>query len=295
MAHDEKDSPPRDPRLGGPLARERYPIGPMLQAWEGAGDDEGGPRRLHAVGVDGAQAAFLLADLARRTGRPVLAVTSTDEAARELTRDLRVFVQDEDVDPEHTPLPGGPDDPICLYPEYDVGPFHQASPDRKLTMRRLATLHRLCCGERPAPFVVSSARALMRRTMPPEAMRHWSHTWTIEDELDNRWLRGYLVDCGYTEVPVVEDPGTFAIRGDIVDVFIPSRPHPVRIERWGDEIAEIRTFHPSTQRTTSELERCQIFPVRQEILDREAISRPTSACTAWAPSAPPRPRTSRPP
>lgn len=267
------------PTVGdGDLVHERYPMDALLAKWKQQ-EEFGEQRHVQITGVDDTLAACMIADLARRIERPVLLLCPSMDSARKLANDLELFSHEaaegdilEVSDADEDALPQNAHE-VALYPEYDVGPFHQASPDRKITMQRLATLHRLA-DESVAPpsFVVTCASALMRRTMPKATMQRMSRTWEVETSLENDELRKYLGHCGYLEVPVVEDPGTYAIRGDIVDVFPPLSSYPIRLERWGDEVAEIRSFHPQTQRTIEELSSCTICPVRQEILDREAIS-----------------------
>lgn len=256
------------------LAHDRYPMPELLAAWQATST-----RHVHITGVDDTLAACVIADLTSRLEVPALLICPSMDSARRLANDLDLFSHQDDDDDELDEAPLDVDEDaspltpqqIALYPEYDVGPFHQVSPDRKITMQRLSTLHRLSTSA-PPRFTVTSAGALMRRTMTPETMRRMSRSWAVEDTLDNPTLRAHLMHCGYLEVPVVEDPGTFAIRGDIVDVFTPLLPHPIRIERWGDDIAEIRSFHAQTQRTIEELSQVIICPVRQEILDRPAVS-----------------------
>ena len=221
-------------------------------------------------------AACALADLARRLGRPVLIVTPSAQSARSLEQAMEVFAQgsedpfffeteedDEDEDPYL--------DEVCLFPEIDLGPYHHASADRRLAMQRLSALYRMQQPHTPR-VSIASVRALMRRTLAPDVMRAYSRTLTEGDEVTNQDLRTWLAHCGYMEVPVVEDPGTFAIRGDIVDIYSPLDDHPTRIERWGDEIAEIRLFHEETQRTIEPREACHVFPVRSEILNEQSAS-----------------------
>ncbi|MEM1349172.1 MAG: CarD family transcriptional regulator, partial [Myxococcota bacterium] len=242
-------------------AHDRYPLATLVDALT---TDE--PAQI--LGADGPLLASVLADLGRRLGRTLLLITEDDARARDLARDMTLFLQDS-ADDAHAAHHLRTQE-IVHYPEYDVGPYHQASPDRKLTMRRLGILHRLHSASPPAVLVASVA-AIARRTLPPEAMAKHTHTFCVEDEVDNDSLRALLVHCGFTEVPVVEDRGTFAIRGDIVDIFSPVDPYPVRMERWGDEVAEIRAFHPETQRTVEHLSGCTVFPVRQEILDSDSV------------------------
>ncbi len=237
-----------------------YPIDELAEALNG------GRRHLQVLGAGGSLKACLLADLSRRIDRPLVVLTPTPADARTLAADLQIFSSGM-VEEDSAFIDG-----VAHYPEFDVGPFHNASPDRKLMMRRLSALHMLM-GERAPRYTIAPVQAALRKTIPVEALRRCTRRFELGDEMANDDLRVYLADCGYTEVPVVEDPGTYAIRGDIVDVYVPGEAHPLRIERWGDEISEIRTFNAETQRTVEERLDCELFPVRQEILDDESVER----------------------
>ena len=253
---------------------DRYPMDALEEAWRSLS----APRHVQCVGVDGAFEAAVLADFLRRTQRPMVLIVPTAKRARTLTTDLQLFLHEQPALPEEggegeeegdleSPLMSWE---VAHYPEYDLSPYHEASHDRLTTLARLTTLHRLARGLRPPRLIVTSPGALMQKTLPTSAMERMTHVWAVGDVLTNVGLRQTMMHCGFLEVPVVEDPGTFAVRGDIVDIFSPLHPQPVRLERWGDEIAEIRLFHADTQRTLGELKECVVFPVRQEVLDEQA-------------------------
>lgn len=253
-------------------SQDRYTIDALVEQWSAQTDER---RHAQLIVSSDTLSACALADLSRRLERPLLIVTASHKAATTLSANLQIFasqgddpfLEDDVSEQEHDPYK----EEVVVYPEFDMGPYHQATPDRRLSMTRLTTLYKL---QRPQPprVVVASVRALMRRTMPPERLAQHCHRFEEGDELPNDDLRWMLIQCGYMEVTVVEDPGTFAIRGDIVDIFSPIDPHPIRIERWGDEIAELRMFHEQTQRTIEPRDHCEIFPIRQEILNPETQS-----------------------
>ena len=97
-------------------------------------------------------------------------------------------------------------------------------------------------------------------------------------------VRG-LADAAYSRVDMVERRGEFAVRGGIVDVFPPTEEHPLRVEFWGDEVEEIRSFSVADQRTVETLERLWAPPCRELLLTDEvraprgrASDRPTRSC-----------------
>ncbi len=247
-----------EPNLDRPIGPDQYPIDRVIEVLDQTGT------HAQVIGATGAFAACVMADLSHRIERPLIIVATTSKAARAIARDLELFTT------------GVQSDSVALYPEYDVGPYHGSAPDRKLTLERLTTVHRLA-SDAPPRFVVTSIRSAMRRTVPFDVFQKVSRVLRVNDEVDNAQLRELMHICGYTEVDLVEDPGTFAIRGDIVDVYSPLHEHPVRFERWGDDIAEMRAFDRRTQRTVGQVDHVEIFPIREAILTPETVSHAKSA------------------
>lgn len=231
---------------------------------------ESGASHLQVVGATGGFRAAILADLSNRSQRPILVIAPNPRQARRIARNLEVFTTSE-ADEEWDRI-----DEVAFFPEFDVGPYHRSSADRKLTMERLTTVYKLT-RERPPRFVVTSIRAAMRRTIPFDDFAAHTREYVFGDAIPNDELRAHLTRCGYTEVDIVEDPGSFAIRGDIVDIYSPLHALPIRIERWGDEISELRAFDPATQRTEfNDVESCVVFPVREEVLTEAHVKRAKS-------------------
>ena len=79
------------------------------------------------------------------------------------------------------------------------------------------------------------------------------------------------MNLGYANVPLVEDRGTFSVRGGILDIFPPDLPQPVRIEFFGDFVDTIRTFDPVTQRSLHPLTELVLLPSREVILPEEKM------------------------
>ncbi|HEY0190322.1 MAG TPA: hypothetical protein VGC42_04320, partial [Kofleriaceae bacterium] len=172
----------------------------------------------------------------------VVVVAADDQAARRLEADIRFFR-------------GGAHDPaavldeIAMLPGIDVSPYADLSPDRGCIVERMATLYRLTRPELRPRIVVTSAEALVRRTMAPGELASRGTTLRKGGTIDRDELAALLVAGGWARTPVVDEPGTFAVRGGVIDVFAPLAPHPVRIELFGDEIDSLRWFEAESQRT----------------------------------------------
>ena len=86
-----------------------------------------------------------------------------------------------------------------------------------------------------------------------------------------------LAGAAYSRVDLVEKRGEFAVRGGIVDVFPPTEEHPLRVEFFGDEVDEIRTFAVADQRTLEPVERLWAPPCRELLLTDEVRAAPPSS------------------
>src|SRR5262249_46265623 len=145
---------------------------------------------------------------------------------------------------------------------------------------RMATLFHLAMGL-PWSVLVVPATALARKMVPRSAVKPHSARVVAEDELDRDALLKTLSEAGYLRVPVVEDPGSFAVRGALLDVWPPNAELPVRIELYGDLVLHIKPFDPYEQRTkkkpgTSDdqtVPEIWLPPAREAILTKETLAR----------------------
>ena len=217
-------------------------------------------RRLRVLGGDGALRGQLCAHAAAAASSetPVVCVAADDASARTVAIDAAFFLgtRVDDV--------AAGSGPIMVVPEVETSPYADVSPDPRAVGARLGALSRI--GQPDGPrLIVFGLRSLMRRTLPASAMARLRRAWATDDDLDPREAIEHLVRCGYGRVDVVEDPGTFAVRGGVLDVWVPRDRFPARLEWFGDEIERIRSFDPQSQRSLRQLDRCVVHPVRETI------------------------------
>ncbi|MBA3464684.1 MAG: transcription-repair coupling factor [Deltaproteobacteria bacterium] len=201
--------------------------------------------------------AWLAAQLADR--EPMLVIVAPDDsAARKIAEDLAFYRQSpRDVAKEL--------EEVAMLPGIDVSPYTDLSPDRAHIVERMATLYRISVPELRPKIVVTSAEALVRRTLAPAELAARGTTIAKGQTVDREELTRLLVAGGWTRTPVVDEPGTFAVRGGVVDVFAPLAPHPVRIELFGDEVESLRWFDAESQRTLRPVDVVHLHPVRETI------------------------------
>lgn len=210
---------------------------------------------VSAPRLEGSAPAYLLARLLSDDPRLFLVVTADQDGADEMTRELRFFAER----PEE----------ILPFPAWDVAPFESASPHPDLIGERLKALFALLEG-RVRALVLPLAAAL-QRVIPPHTLGEVSHYLVTGEEVEREELLEKLVKLGYLHAPLVEDRGSFSVRGGILDIFPPDLPRPVRIEFFGDQVESMRFFDPLTQRSQDPISELVLLPSRELVLSEEVL------------------------
>ncbi|HEU4912499.1 MAG TPA: transcription-repair coupling factor [Actinomycetes bacterium] len=210
---------------------------------------------------------FVVAALAGRAGRTVLAVTATGREAEDLATALRDLL---------------PADAVVDFPSWETLPHERLSPRSDTVGRRLAVLRRLAhpgdpeAGHGPIQVVVAPVRALLQPLVPGlgDLVPVEVHAG---DEVDFDDLVARLAAAAYTRVDLVERRGEFAVRGGVLDVFPPTDEHPLRLELWGDTVEEIRFFKVADQRSLEIAQDGLWAPPCRELLLTDPVRRRAAA------------------
>ncbi|WP_298918229.1 transcription-repair coupling factor [uncultured Roseobacter sp.] len=206
---------------------------------------------------EGFDARFLLSELQRQDG-PILHVARDDKRLAALRAALRFFA---------------PDMPVVVFPGWDCLPYDRVSPNADISARRMATLAALAHGM-PAQFILlTTLNAATQRVPARETLKGAAFAARVGDRIDEAALRNFLVRMGFVQSPTVTEPGDYAIRGGIIDIFPPGDLGPVRLDLFGDVLDGARRFDAATQRTTEKLDVVELAPVSEVILDEAAITR----------------------
>jgi transcription-repair coupling factor (superfamily II helicase) len=230
-----------------------------------------GESPVNLRGVTPGARPWLAAALVRGGAGPLLWILPDETQAERAVRAARFFLGDIGRDPAD-PFAGR----VAHFPLHQELPYDDLSPDRLIVADRLALLFRLVQG--PCPdLIVTSVASLLRLGMPRAALDDSSLLVIRGQETGTRELAAFLTRAGFFNVPLVEDPGTYAVRGGIVDIFTPLLPQPVRIELLGDEVESIRAFDPQTQRTVSAMDAVYLGPVREIVWDAPGRERAARA------------------
>ena len=169
-------------------------------------------RRVDVSGVRGCAGASVAAAIAR-TGRRVVLVTADLDTARRSAEDIGFFLRGALVDTDEAEDTGEGD--VLLFAASEVSPYADVNPDRRAAMSRMATLHHLAHAQ-PWSVLVVPAAALARKVVPRKELARRADRILTDSEIDRDALVKSLSEAGYLRVPVVEDPGSFAVRGALL-------------------------------------------------------------------------------
>jgi len=213
------------------------------------------------ITVGGAPEGFdarLLLDEADRSGGRVVHVARDDKRMQAIREALAFFA---------------PGMPVFTFPSWDCLPFDRVSPNPDISAARMATLAALTHAMPPRFVLLTTLGAATQRVPARDVLREAAFSARVGSRIDEAGLRNFLVRMGFTQAPTVTEPGDYAIRGGIFDIYPPGEGGPVRLDLFGDVLDGARRFDPATQRTTEKLEVVELAPVSEVILDEAAITR----------------------
>ena len=215
------------------------------------------PRHVLAGGTpEGHDALIVLRELEK--GAPVVHVARDDKRLAAMRAALAFFA---------------PNAVVLDFPGWDCLPYDRVSPNPAVSATRMATLAALSAGI-PGPFVLLTTLNAATQKVPARSLlTEASFTAKVGGRIDEEALRRFLARMGFVKAPTVLEPGDYAVRGGIIDIFPPGQEGPVRLDLFGDVLDGARRFDPATQRTIEKLDRMELAPVSEIILDEAAITR----------------------
>jgi len=211
-------------------------------------------RRLGGV-PDGYQ-PLVLADMARLAQDRVVFIARDAGQAAALRTMLDFFA---------------PDVPVLDLPAWDCLPFDRLSPQGAVMAKRMATLTSLPGFEGQPHIVVTTVSAAAQRLPPRDMLTRLGFSLRPGQMLDTDALVSFLSGNGYSRCSTVMEPGDYAVRGGILDLFAPGEEAPVRLDLFGDVLESIRPFDPESQRTTGQLDALQLTTASEIHLTEESI------------------------
>jgi transcription-repair coupling factor (superfamily II helicase) len=201
----------------------------------------------------GSARALLIAEAARTHDGLLVAVTRDTQRAQALEAELNIF---------------GGGLPVLHFPDWETLPYDVFSPHPEIVSQRIATLYLLPNVKRGV--LVVPVATLMQRIAPRAHITGSGLVLARRQKLDLLAEQRRLEASGYRHVPQVAEPGDFAVRGALLDIFPMGTAEPYRIELFDDEVESIRSFDPETQRSQQQVEKIELLPAREFPLTDEA-------------------------
>ncbi|WP_303747016.1 transcription-repair coupling factor [Stenotrophomonas pigmentata] len=228
-----------------------YPIPPLprsgqLRAWWRA------PASSSAL-------AWHVACAAQAHAKPLLLITRDNHSAHQLVADLQTLLG------ANSPLP------VVPFPDWETLPYDQFSPHPDIISQRLAALHRLPTLKQG--IVVVPVQTLLQRLAPLSYIVGGSFDLKVGQRLNMDAEKRRLESAGYRNVGQVMDPGDFAVRGGLLDVYPMGADTPLRIELLDDDIDSIREFDPESQRSLDKVTAVKMLPGREVPMDEASLNK----------------------
>ncbi len=207
--------------------------------------------------------AWYLAQAARAHDAPLLVIARDNHGANQLEADLQTL------------LGGDPALPVVAFPDWETLPYDRFSPHPDIISQRLSALHRLPSLKRG--LVIVPVQTLLQQLAPRSYVIGGSFDLKVGQRLDLEAEKRRLESAGYRNVPQVMDPGDFAVRGGLLDVFPMGTDEPLRVELLDEDIDSIRAFDPESQRSLDKVESVHMLPGREVPMDEASIARVLAA------------------
>ena len=225
------------------------------------------PGRIEITGTPAGCDALVLSELAATAAFPdILHIALDDAAMAHIAEALRFFA---------------PEAEVLKMPAWDCLPYDRVSPKSAIASERIDTLTRLVgtrlaggrAGASICRITLTTVNAFLQRVPAPETYRDACFSAVKGETIELEALTDFLVKNGYGRAETVMEPGEYAVRGGLIDVFPPGLDGPVRLDLFGDVLEGIRGFDPLTQRSEGSVGSFELKPVSEVLLNDATVTR----------------------
>ena len=198
-------------------------------------------------GLTGVAEASIIAKCLEETKRPILVITYNDIQAQTLVNDLKFFTED-----------------VAYLPKKEIITYDYVAESKNLPYERIEILNKIY--KKQKTIIVTSVETIKQKIISKEALYKNTLSFKVGDRCDLELLKQKLIDLGYQRFDLIDGRGEFSVRGGIIDISTTENTG-IRIELWGDEIDSIRHFNIISQRSIDNIEKVEIFPAHEYILE----------------------------
>lgn len=207
--------------------------------------------KFYLDGLAGSQVSVMIAAFSELVQKPIVIVMNDKEEALYLQNDLEQFIKK---------------DRLLLFPASYKRPYQPEEIDNANVLMRAEVLNRINHEKGKRPIVVTFSEALTEQVINQRSLVQATHDIGVGHQLDLDFMVELLESYGYLREDFVYEPGQFAVRGGILDVFSFAHEFPYRLDLFGDEVEKIREFDPVSQLTEKEVTSISLIPNIQKTL-----------------------------
>lgn len=192
----------------------------------------------------GSSLSFLIASVFKKAEKPLLLIFDDKEKAAYYLNDLEQILGEKN---------------LLFFPGSYRRPYQIEETDNANILLRTEVLNRISSRKKPA-IIISYPDAMFEQVITKSELKRNTLKISLNDKLSLDFVNEMLFEYDFKKVDFVSEPGEFAVRGGIIDVFSYSNEEPYRIEFFGDEVASIRSFDVETQLSLEKTHRIHIMP-----------------------------------
>lgn len=211
------------------------------------------PKCLRVKGITGSLDAIVLAAVCKASHSSHVVILQDKEEAAYFLNDLQNLLGNKN---------------LLLFPMSYKRPYEYDETENANILMRAETLNQLS-SHPDSQIIVTYPEALAEKVITRKALSSNTFQIKLRENLDLNFLEEFLHTYEFEKTDFVYEPGQFAIRGGIIDVFSFANELPYRIELFGDEVDSIRSFDPGSQLSVEQLDNVSLMPNVQARLVQE--------------------------
>lgn len=215
------------------------------------------PSHKVLYGIPQSYEAFALKELVQTSGRPILHVSRHEARMEMLAAFLRFMT---------------PELAVLTFPAWDCLPYDRISPHRDIAAKRAEVLTKILSMK--DPFVLLTTPSAFHQRIPPtEIYRKASLLLRAGENISLKALEDFFLSHGYARVGTVREPGEYAIRGGLLDLYPGGHEFPYRLDLFGDHLEPLKIFDPLTQRSGDSLPSLELTATSELSLTPDRVKR----------------------
>ncbi|OPJ61080.1 transcription-repair coupling factor [Clostridium oryzae] len=198
--------------------------------------------------------AYVMDSIYEELDENVFIITHSDVECKNIYEDLSLYQNN-----------------VYYFPSREMVFYNVYAISGDLRWERLKVIREIL--RRGRKIIITSVESLAANYTPINLYKKYMFNIKVGNTINLQDIAYKLVECGYERMDIVDGKGQFSIRGGIIDIFSPISNLPYRIELFGDEVDSIRSFNIESQRSIDKVEKIEVFPAKEIIIEQNSIDR----------------------